>query len=141
MQINIATLCDFAQVRAGLLFICSAGITRVGRPSFPNDMGTCLAVSLEVPSANLSDPFEVRVTVEDEDGKVAFQQVGGLQIEADHGPGDTIQVPLVFDLSEVVLPAQGRYMVRIALPAFPGAEKQLSFRAELATPQGHLPGM
>ena len=46
MDIRVATLCDFAQVREGLLFVSSAGITRVYRESFPAPIGVMLALVL-----------------------------------------------------------------------------------------------
>ena len=48
MEIRVATICDFAQVRDGLLSVISAGITRVWRSQYPAPLGVMLALVFEV---------------------------------------------------------------------------------------------
>ena len=76
MRFAVATLCDFAQVREGLLFVSGGGITRANRSAFPADLGLMLALSVEVSEAELSEPLEIRVRVENEDGEQIAQVVG-----------------------------------------------------------------
>jgi len=39
MKLEAALLCDFAEVREGLLFVVAGGITRVARASLPDRLG------------------------------------------------------------------------------------------------------
>lgn len=47
MQLASAILCDFAQVREGLLFVSGGGITRIWRETFPAAAGVSLALVFE----------------------------------------------------------------------------------------------
>ena len=64
-----ALLCDHAQVRDGLLFVLSGGITRIIRDSFPAAMGTCLALMLEFTSTETERPHQLEILVLGEDGE------------------------------------------------------------------------
>jgi hypothetical protein len=48
MRIIAGVLCDYAEVREGLLTIVSAGITRLWRAELPAPMGVFLALQVEV---------------------------------------------------------------------------------------------
>jgi hypothetical protein len=131
MRISVASLCDFAQTRDGLLFICSGGISRLKRPSFPAPMGVYLALTIELTAAEVTEPFEVRLVIEDGDGGPVAQLAAGLDVhigEAD--PGEAHQFHLPVNLGPVPIPRVGRYMIRMSVPEF-GVEESLSVRAVL----------
>lgn len=115
MEISSALLCDFAQVREGLLFVSSAGITRMWRPELPAPLGVFLAAVVEV------DPIEGRVQhtilvrVVDEDGGEAAALSGDFQVGADVdlNVGEHLLIPIPFDLRSVALPRYGAYDVSI----------------------------
>ncbi|WP_419918706.1 DUF6941 family protein [Candidatus Poriferisocius sp.] len=131
MDIRVATLCDFAQVREGLLFVSSAGITRVYRESFPAPVGMMLALVLEMSPVEATDSHKVRVRVEDADGQKLAEIVGEVQVKlgSGHDPGELVNVPFVADFRTMNLPAPGRYQVAIQ-PETPRVNPvALSFRA------------
>ena len=132
MNIRIATLCDYAQVREGLLSIMSAGITRVHRPRYPAPAQMALALMIEAdPSVAKSQPHEIRMRVENEDGmQLAEEIVAGFQMTAsDNDPGEMVFLPVVADFRSLTLPSTGRYQVVVKLAE--QDEIALSFRAIL----------
>lgn len=135
MNISVAMLCDFAQVRSGLLFISSGGVSQLHRPSYPAPLGVMLALAVEVSELEGKESFEVRVRVEDADGHALTQISGNLQVGLTKmTPGETRQIPFALDLRPLQLPAAGRYMVRSVIPGHDVAEACLSFRATTAEP-------
>ena len=92
MDIRVATLCDFAQVREGLLFVSSAGITRVYRESFPAPVGVMLALVLEMSPVEAANPNKIKVRVEDADGQKLAEMVGEVQVKlgSGHDPGELV---------------------------------------------------
>ena len=114
MEIRVATICDFAQVREGLLSVLSAGITRVWHNQYPASLGVMLALIIEInPSRALTN--EVRFRIEDEDGKRLAEASGMVHISPspDHDKGEMLTAPLVVDFREVSLPVAGRYQIVI----------------------------
>ncbi len=136
MKIRVATICDFAQVRDGLLFVSSAGITRVWREQYPHQMGVMLAVILEVTQLEAQVPREIRVRVEDEDGMRLAEASVGFQIGPplpQLDPGEVMSVPLAVDFPTVALPAAGRYQVVIDPMDGDAEPVALAFRAGFLT--------
>ncbi|WP_420639296.1 DUF6941 family protein [Candidatus Poriferisocius sp.] len=131
MDIRVATLCDFAQVREGLLFVSSAGITRVYRESFPAPTGVMLALVLEMSPIEAMDPHKITVRIEDADGRKLAEMVGELQVKlgSGHDPGELVNVPFVADFRTMKLPTPGRYQVAIQPDAEGSNPVALSFRA------------
>ena len=76
MDVTTAMLADFAQVREGLLFVSSGGITRCYREQLPAPLGVHLAIVLELDRLEAERPHEVRVVVVDEDGRRARRDRG-----------------------------------------------------------------
>jgi hypothetical protein len=131
MRISVASLCDFAQMREGLLFISSGGISRINRPSFPAPMGVYLAITIELTAAEITEPFEVRLVIEDEDGGKVAQIAAGLDVHlGETDPGEAHQCHLPVNLTPVPLPREGRYMIKMSIPEFEVSES-LSLRAVL----------
>ena len=133
MEIRVATLCDFAQVREGLLFVSSGGITRVYRDSFPAPIGVMLALVLEMSPVEAMDPHKIRVRIEDADGRKLAEMTGEVQVKlgSGHDPGELVNVPFVADFRAMKLPTPGRYQVAIQ-PDTDGANPvALGFRAAM----------
>jgi hypothetical protein len=61
--------CDFAQVREGLLFVASGGVTRSLRDDLPAPIGVFLALVIELDRFESQHQHTIRVSVMDEDGK------------------------------------------------------------------------
>ena len=135
MNITVAMLCDFAQVRGGLLYVASGGISELRRPKFPAPTGVMLALAVEVSELETESPIPVRVRVEDEDGAGVTELNGQLQVGlGGMDPGETRQIPVALDLRMLPLPGPGRYMIRVMLPGQNAEEVCLSFRAVLSPP-------
>lgn len=139
MRYAVATLCDFAQVRENLLFVSGGGITRATRVRFPADLELMLALSIEVSDIELSEPLELRVRVESADGEELAQILGVVQGKLSGlDPGETQELALPLDLRRVILPVEGRYMIRVNAPGWDLGEVCLSFKAVLAQPDSTL---
>ena len=132
MKVGAATICNFAEVRDGLLSVISASITRVWHDRYPANMAVMLGVILEVSPVEASMPREVRVRVEDADGARLAEISGGFQAgppPPQLDPGEVMMVPLAVDLHHVVLPAAGRYQIVIDPMTDGIALATLAFRA------------
>jgi hypothetical protein len=123
VEFSTAILCDFAQVREGLLFVSSGGITRIYHPPknpLPRPLGLYLALVVELGPDEIERVHEVRVRVvrtssAKEVGAVvaafqANQQVAGAQLE----PGETLSIPMAIPLGMMLLPGYGSYDVSAA---------------------------
>ncbi|MCY4163165.1 MAG: hypothetical protein OXE93_02960 [bacterium] len=136
MDIRVATLCDFAQVREGLLFVSSAGITRVYRESFPAPIGVMLALVLEMSPVEAGISNKIKVRVEDADGLKLVEILGEMQVKlgSGHDPGEMVHVPFVADFRNMKLPNPGRYQVAICPEVEEANPVALGFRAAVRNP-------
>jgi hypothetical protein len=111
-----AILCDFAQVREGLLFVVGGGITRMARPELPAPLNVMLALVVDVPYDQLNQVHEVVVSIKRTDtAEEVVRLVGGAQIAGDVYPGESLYMPLVFDLRGLAVPAYGSYDVQASV--------------------------
>lgn len=116
MQVAAAFLCDFAEVREGLLFALGGGITRLWRDAFPASMEASLALLLELHQTEGATQHQLQVLVQGEDGqrvgevKAAFQ-MGAAEVDV----GENLLLPIVLDLRTARLPAPGSYAVEIVI--------------------------
>lgn len=116
MQLAAAFLCDFAEVREGLLFALGGGITRLWRDAFPASMEASLALLLELHQTEGATQHQLQVLVQGEDGqrvgevKAAFQ-MGAAEVDV----GENLLLPIALDLRPARLPASGSYTVEIVI--------------------------
>lgn len=116
MQLAAAFLCDFAEVREGLLFALGGGITRLWRDAFPASMEASLALLLELHQTEGATQHQLQVLVQGEDGqrvgevKAAFQ-MGAAEVDV----GENLLLPITLDLRPARLPASGSYTVEIVI--------------------------
>jgi hypothetical protein len=115
VEVTTALLCDYAQVREGLLFVSSGGITRVRRAAFPAHLGAAFAAVLQLDAIEAERPHQFELVVVDEDGgeiaRVDAEIVVG-DLSTVH-PGEMVQVPLAIDLHFMTLPRPGAYELRL----------------------------
>ena len=115
MHLRTAILCDFAQVREGLLFVASGGISRVIRPSYPAPASFALALMLELDAVEVREPHEIRVRIMAADEPIG-EMTAGFQInDADLHPGERQNIPVPVNLHNVPLPAPGGYSITISV--------------------------
>lgn len=120
-RLTTALLCDFAQVREGLLFVSSGGITRLFRPpAFPVPMMVQLALVVEVQPDEMQLAHEIKVNVVHLERAESVADITlGFQLPAELPvgvqPGESLQLPHVLPLQAVGLPAYGAYDVRVVV--------------------------
>ncbi len=107
-------LADFAQVREGLLFVSSGGVTRCYRDQLPAPLNVYLATVLELDRIEAENAHELHVVVVDEDGQqlaelAAEIQLGGTQMMIN----ENLNVPIVFDLRNVPIERYGSVEIRL----------------------------
>ena len=142
MDISTALLCDFAEVREGLLFLVGGPITRLWRPQFPAPMSVCVALVLEGTEGEVAGvSHDLHVFVVDADGRSHAEARTSLQAQSqgfgELTPGEVIPIPVVVPLLGVPLPEPGTFDVRILLDG--GAqlgqpERLLTLRAAVGPP-------
>jgi hypothetical protein len=117
-RVTAAMLCDFAQVREGLLFVQSAGVNRMWRAQTPANLGCMLGVVFEVGPGEYDQTHTLRVTVKQVDTALAVVRIDGtarINSTAGYEPGEAAVVPLALDLRLVEVPSFGQYDVQIAV--------------------------
>jgi len=126
-------LCDHAQVADGKLFINGGGISRFFGPGLPPS--TSIAALLLVPWEGTNSPIRVDLQLITQDGQPVRNSDGaGIRIEArtEVGrppglePGIPIDLPLVFSVGGITLPA-GRYTWILSVNGETAEAWQLSF--------------
>lgn len=117
-RMTAAVLCDFAQVREGLLFVQSAGINRMWRPNLPANLGFMLGLVLEVGPGEFEQAHSLTVTVKFVDTATPVVRIDGrasINDAAPYEPGEAALIPLALDLRTVEVGAFGQYDVHIAV--------------------------
>ncbi len=116
-RLDALILCDFAQVREGLLFVQSGGLTRLATGSFPAGFGCHVAAMVHLPPDEAVDAHTMVMKVKAADTATLVATVNvalheqpqppGLQ------PGEGRQVPFVIPLHAVSFPAPGQYDLQV----------------------------
>jgi hypothetical protein len=114
MDITTALLADFAQVREGLLFVASGGVTRCYRDQLPAPLGVFLATVLELDRIEAESVHELHVVVVDEDGQQLAEIAGEIQLgQTQLMINENLNVPITFDLRNVPVERFGSVEVRL----------------------------
>lgn len=83
----------------------------------------------------LGRPHELQVLIQDQDGQELAEILGGFNVgTADIDPGESVLVPIPFDLRDVGIPAPGALSVEISIDG----THYRSLRVRVAP--GELPG-
>ena len=113
-----AMLCDYATVREGLLHILGGGINRLWREEYPAALGVTLGLLFEVHPTEMDSEHTLGVVMIDADGKEIGSVTADFQIAADPDkgrPGETLVLPLVVPLHQVIIPQHGAYSVEVLI--------------------------
>lgn len=126
-SISSAILCDFAQVREGLLFVSSGALTRLYRAKLPAPLGITVAVVVEVGYEEIDRNHELIVAIKQVD---TAEQIGRMTgnfktSSADLEPGESLYVPIIINISRARAKAYGPHDVQVAVDGDVGA--QLTF--------------
>lgn len=136
-RLNALILCDFAQIREGLLFVQSGGLTRLVAPTFPAQFGCHVAALVYVPPHEAAEAHQmvIKVKAAETATLVATVNVAMHQTTPPPGlePGEGRQLPIVVPLAAVTFPSPGEYDLHVEIDGdFAG---EISFRVEQrATP-------
>ncbi|MFN3258857.1 MAG: DUF6941 family protein [Ilumatobacter sp.] len=132
-RLNALVLCDFAQVREGLLFVQSGGLTRLAAPTFPAKFTCHVAMLVYAPPHEAADAHEMVIKIKAAESATLVATVNvamhetppplGLQ------PGEGRQFPIVVPMAAVAFPSPGEYDLHVEIDGeFAG---EISFRTEL----------
>jgi hypothetical protein len=114
MDVTTAMLADFAQVREGLLFVASGGVTRCYRDQLPAPLGVYLATVLELDRMEAEQIHQLQVVVVDEDGQELAEIAGEIQLGATQLMiNENLNVPITFDLRNVPVEKFGSVEIRL----------------------------
>ena len=137
MQVTTALLCDFAQVRANMLFVLSGGITRLNRPAWPASMQCSLALMIEMHPTESARPHELEVIIQGQDGERIGEVAGAFQLDVETQPldldvGESLHLPVALNLAGIGVPKPGPYSIELLID---GAHvRTLHFRASQMEP-------
>ncbi len=115
MNISTAMFCDFAQVREGLLFVASGGVTRSLRDELPAPVGVFLALVIELDRFEAQQQHIIRVSIMDEDGKELAEVNGTFEFGSpellliDEQPS----IPITLDIRNVAVERYGPVLASI----------------------------
>lgn len=132
-RVASALLCDAATVREGLLHILGGGITRLHRAEYPAPMQVTLVAQVVLTPVEITTAHDVTAVIQTEDGEVVVQANGHLEAGAPNPllePGESVILPLVINLTNVVVPVSGGYSIEIAVDG--AHQTSLTFRAVTA---------
>jgi hypothetical protein len=124
MDVRSLVLCDFAQVRDGLMTIVSGGVTRVRPQVYPATFGLHVAVMLELSPDDFGQPHECRVSVAAAETSTKLVEMLTSFVQEPHPsaqPGEPMVIPLAIPLainfSHVAILEPGQYDVKVAVGA------------------------
>ena len=116
-RLDALILCDFAQIREGLLFVQSGGLTRLVAPALPTGFGCHVAAMVYMPPHEAVEAHHMVMKVKSAD---TAQIVATINVElhevprpAGLLPGEGRQVPVVVPMKKIVFPAPGRYDLQV----------------------------
>ncbi|MBK5331676.1 MAG: hypothetical protein JJD93_06890 [Ilumatobacteraceae bacterium] len=121
-RLTTLLLCDFAQVREGLLFVSSGGVSRVVQSNYPANPRLHLAMVVHLPAASLGQSHQVHVRLKYPDtAEVIANAEVAIQLNAVSGayPGEGINVPQVIDLVSIQFPRPGQVDVQVSIGEHP----------------------
>ncbi len=135
-RLDALILCDFAQVREGLLFVQSGGLTRLVAPQFPARFGCHVAAMVHLPPHEAVDAHSMVMKVKAADTATLVATVNVEMHEhmrpTGLAPGEGRQVPVVVPSHNIQFPAPGQYDLQVELDGeFAG---DLNFRVEQRSP-------
>ncbi len=116
-RLDALVLCDFAQIREGLLFVQSGGLTRLVAQTLPAAFGCHLAAMVYMPPHEAVEAHHMVMKVKSADTAtlVATINVELHEVPRPTGllPGEGRQVPVVVPMRKVVFPRAGRYDLQV----------------------------
>ena len=131
-RLDALILCDFAQIREGLLFVQSGGLTRLVSNSFPAHFSCHVAAMVHLPPDEAVDAHTMVMKVKSADTATLVATVNVELHENPRptglAPGEGRQVPIVVPVHKISFPMAGQYDLHVDIDdEFAG---DLNFRVE-----------
>lgn len=118
-RLDALILCDFAQIREGLLFVQSGGLTRLVTRTTPASFGCHVAAMVYMPPHEVVEAHHIVMKVKSADAAIVVATINVELHEVPRPtgllPGEGRQVPVVVPMHKVVFPAAGRYDLQVDL--------------------------
>jgi hypothetical protein len=119
MKILYGFLADAARVESGKLHVIGGNITVLWRNEFPAMSNVAVVFSVEHRPSEVGRPREIRILVNDADGRPVFGPIDGEMIPRDLPDGAPrgapLQSPHAIDIHGPVFPSTGQYAVEILI--------------------------
>jgi hypothetical protein len=117
VRLDALILCDFAQIRDGLLFVQSGGLTRLSTAQFPASFGCHIAAMVYMPPNEAIDAHRMVMKVKSADTATLVATINVELHELARADGrlpiEGRQVPVVVPLNKVAFPTAGRYDLHV----------------------------
>lgn len=129
MKLSMVTVCDAATVREGLLHVLGAGISQIGRPGEPFELGAVLVavVQLDQDEIRKAADIQIQIQITDDASSEIALEVGGTFSAGDRRREGRVEyVPIVVDASMAMLQHYGEYTVRFVVEGLPPWELPLT---------------
>lgn len=118
-ELKALVLCDFAQIREGLLFVQSGGLTRLVAMTFPAKFACHLACLVYLPPDEAGTAHEMVMKVK---AASAATLIATVKVELRESPppsglapGEGRQIPIVVPLAAVTFPTPGEYDLQVGI--------------------------
>lgn len=138
-QIRSAILCDFAQVREGLLFVSSGGITRIGAPQEGAPVQFSVACNLEVLPFEVGEAHNVVFkVVSAETSKVIWEATLTINTATNPEglfPGENLNIPIAFRVGPFPVQQFGPHDLRVTIDNYE-TELLTFYVLQMMPPQG-----
>ena len=117
LDLTTLTLCDYANVREGMINIVSGGITRIAvRGEFPAQVEAYIAMSIYVQPHRVGEDHTGHVILRFPDTMEEIARVDvGFNVNADRNPGEGLFFPLALPLRGIAFPHTGQVDVSVTL--------------------------
>ncbi|MFM8600917.1 MAG: DUF6941 family protein, partial [Actinomycetota bacterium] len=121
LELTVLSLCDYANVREGLLNITSGGITRIAvHQGFPAEIEAHLAMSVYVQPHRVGEAHHGRVMLRYPDTAAEIARIDfEFNVDADRNPGEGLNIPFALPLRSAVFPHAGQVDVSVSLDGAP----------------------
>lgn len=118
-HVRSAILCDFAQVREGLLFVSSGGITRIAAPGIGAPVTFHVAGELEVSPIESGSTHEVTFKVTPVDAaETVWEATLGISTSSSPDglfPGESLHVPFALPIGPFGITAFGPHDLKVSV--------------------------
>lgn len=117
LELTTLTLCDYANVREGMINIVSGGVTRITvHGTFPAHVESTIAMSIYVQPHRVGEDHSGRVTLRFPDTMEEIARFDfGFNVNGDRNLGEGLFFPVVLPLREVVFPHAGQVDISVSL--------------------------